>query len=65
MFLSGIFFPVEFMPGFVRALACVLPINTHITIMKEVLLFGTGMPLGVFYSSAIGFLVVYALLTKR
>ena len=65
MFLSGIFFPVEFMPGFVQALAWVLPINTHITIMKEVLLFGTAIPLGVFYSSAIGFVVVYALLAKK
>ncbi len=65
MFLSGIFFPVEFMPGFVQALAWVLPINTHITIMKEVLLFGTGIPLGVFYSSVIGFLVVYGLLVKK
>ena len=65
MFLSGMFFPVEFMPGFVQALAWVLPLNTHIIIMKEVLLFGTAMPTGIFYSTAIGFAVVYALLTKR
>lgn len=65
MFLSGIFFPVEFMPGFVQALAWVLPLNTHIIIMKEVLLFGTAMPTGIFYSTAIGFAVVYALLTKK
>jgi len=39
LFLSGIYFPIEFMPGFLRAISRALPL----TYMAEAMRFATGV----------------------
>jgi len=43
MLLSGIFFPIQTMPGFVQYLAKILPLNYQINAMKSVFLLGAAI----------------------
>lgn len=43
MFLSGIFFPIELMPGFMQTLAYCLPFVYAVDGMRKVMIFGVGL----------------------
>jgi len=44
MFLSGVFFPIQQMPGFMQAISKVLPLTYATTALRKVMTLGAGIP---------------------
>ncbi|MFP4111679.1 MAG: ABC transporter permease [Candidatus Woesearchaeota archaeon] len=60
LFLSGMFYPLDLMPGLIRFLARIMPLNTEIMMLKQAMLFDGAIsgyyfliPLGLFFLSLI------------
>ena len=66
LFLSGIFFPVEFMPGFMRPLVAAMPITYLGDALRQTMVDATPLhPIPVDIAILAGWLVVSIVLTIR
>jgi ABC-2 type transport system permease protein len=66
MFLSGIFFPIDFMPEFLRPIAAVLPLTYLGDALRQVMVGGTPyVPLAVGVAILAGWLVASFAISAR
>jgi ABC-2 type transport system permease protein len=65
MLISGLFFPVQTLPGFIQGLASILPLNLQIVATKSALLFGQGISSWWLVYGVIFFILAWLLLRLK
>jgi ABC-2 type transport system permease protein len=65
LFLSGMFYPLDLMPGLIRVLAKIMPLQTEVLMLKQAMLFGGYITNTFFLIPLTLFLICLYLLNKR
>ncbi len=65
LFLSGMFYPVDLMPFFIRMISEVMLLNTEILMMKQALLFGGAIAVEYFVIPALMFVISLYFIGKK
>ena len=65
MLISGIFFPIQALPGTVQWVSSILPLHHQIDAAKSVLLFGQGLSITWVYYAVVMFVLTYWLIRKN
>lgn len=65
MLLSGMFFPTETLPNFIKIITNILPLSNQIIAAKQALLFGQTITYPWFYISIGLFIIVYLIMRKK
>ena len=65
MLLSGVFFPLQTMPGFLQYLSKIAPLYYQISVVKSVMLFDQAISYNWIYALVILFLVVHFMIRRK